>query len=65
MSAKVMPINATAEAISRGDIDGATVPASMLLNFGISRVTSYHYFIRLGFAPLAILMNRKKFDSQR
>ena len=63
MSAKVMPINATAEAISRGDIDGATVPASMLLNFGISRVTSYHYFIRLGFAPLAILMNRKKFDS--
>jgi TRAP-type C4-dicarboxylate transport system substrate-binding protein len=63
MSAKVMPINATAEAISRGDIDGATVPASMLLNFGISRVTSYHYFIRLGFAPLVILMNRKKFDS--
>jgi TRAP-type transport system periplasmic protein len=63
MSAKVMPINATAEAISRGDIDGATVPASMLLNFGISRVTSYHYFIRLGYAPLVILMNRKKFDS--
>jgi TRAP-type C4-dicarboxylate transport system substrate-binding protein len=63
MSAKVIPINATADAISRGDIDGATVPASMLLNFGISRVTSYHYFIRLGFAPLVILMNRKKFDS--
>jgi TRAP-type transport system periplasmic protein len=63
MSAEVMPINATADAISRGDIDGATVPPSMLLNFGISRVTSYHYLIRLGFAPLAILMNRKKFDS--
>jgi TRAP-type C4-dicarboxylate transport system substrate-binding protein len=63
MSAEVLPINATADAISRGDIDGATVPASMLVNFGISRVTSYHYFIRLGFAPLAILMNRKKFDS--
>jgi len=63
MSAKVIPINATADAISREDIDGATVPASMLLNFGISRVTSYHYFIRLGFAPLVILMNRKKFDS--
>ena len=63
MSAKVIPINATAEAISRGDIDGTTVPASMLLNFGISRVTSYHYFIRLGFAPLVILMNRQKFDS--
>jgi TRAP-type C4-dicarboxylate transport system substrate-binding protein len=63
MSAEVIPINATAEAISRGDIDGTTVPASMLLNFGISRVTSYHYFLRLGFAPLVILMNRKKFDS--
>jgi len=50
MSAEVMPINATADAISRGDIDGTTVPASMLVNFGISRVTSYHYFIRLGFA---------------
>ena len=35
----------------------------MLVNFGISRVTSYHYFIRLGFAPLVLLMNRKKFDS--
>jgi TRAP-type C4-dicarboxylate transport system substrate-binding protein len=63
MSAEVMPINATADAISRGDIDGTTVPASMLVNFGISRVTSYHYFMRLGFAPLVLLMNRKKFDS--
>ena len=63
MSAEVMPINATADAISRGDIDGTTVPASMLVNFGISRVTSYHYFIRLGFAPLVLLMNGKKFDS--
>src|SRR5580658_578371 len=63
MSAKVIPINATADAISRGDIDGATVPASMLLNFGISRVTSYHYLLHLGFAPLVVLMNKKKFDS--
>jgi TRAP-type C4-dicarboxylate transport system substrate-binding protein len=63
MSAEVIPINATAEAISRGDIDGATVPPSMLVNFGISRVTSYHYFIRLGFAPLVVLMNKKKFES--
>jgi TRAP-type C4-dicarboxylate transport system substrate-binding protein len=62
MSAEVLPINATADAISRGDIDGTTVPASMLVNFGISRVTSYHYFLRLGFAPLVVLMNKKKFD---
>jgi len=63
MSAAVLPINATADAISRGDIDGATVPPSMLVNFGISRVTSYHYFLHLGFAPLVVLMNKKKFDS--
>jgi TRAP-type C4-dicarboxylate transport system substrate-binding protein len=26
-------------------------------------VTNYHYFTRLGIVPIAILMNRKKFDS--
>jgi TRAP-type C4-dicarboxylate transport system substrate-binding protein len=62
-SAEVIPINQTAEAISRGAIDGATGPAVIQENFGIARVTSYHYFIRLGFAPIMILMNRKKFDS--
>jgi TRAP-type transport system periplasmic protein len=62
MSAKVMPINETADAISRGDIDGATVPPSMLVNFGISRVTSYHYLLHLGFAPLVVLMSKNKFD---
>jgi TRAP-type C4-dicarboxylate transport system substrate-binding protein len=63
MSAAVLPINATADAISRGDIDGATVPPSMLVNFGISRVTGYHYLLHLGFAPLVVVMNKKKFDS--
>jgi TRAP-type C4-dicarboxylate transport system substrate-binding protein len=63
MSAEVIPINQVAEAISRGTVDGATSPAVILVEFGIARVTSYHYFIRLGFAPLMILMNRKKFDS--
>jgi TRAP-type C4-dicarboxylate transport system substrate-binding protein len=63
MSAEVIAINQTAEAISRGTIDGATVPAVVLVEFGMGRVASYHYFIRLGFAPLMILMNRQKFDS--
>jgi TRAP-type C4-dicarboxylate transport system substrate-binding protein len=63
MSAEVLPINQTAEAISRGTIDGATAPAVVLVEFGIARVASYHYFIRLGFAPLMILMNRRTFDS--
>jgi TRAP-type C4-dicarboxylate transport system substrate-binding protein len=63
MSAQVLPINQTAEAISRRAIDGATSPAVVLVDFGIARVASYHYLMRLGFAPLMILMNRKKFES--
>jgi TRAP-type C4-dicarboxylate transport system substrate-binding protein len=62
MSAAVLPINETAEAISRGTVDGATAPAVILVEFGIARVVSYHYFMRLGFAPLMLLMNKKKFD---
>ncbi len=63
MPAKVIPLNQTAEAISRGTVDGATAPAVVLVEFGIARVASYHYFLRLGFAPITILMNRKKFES--
>jgi TRAP-type transport system periplasmic protein len=63
MSAAVMPLNQTAEAISRGNLDGATAPAVVLVEFGISRVTSFHYEMQLGFAPLLIVMNKSKFDS--
>ena len=63
MIPEVMPINQTSEAIARGTIDGATSRPGSLAGFGISRVTSHHYFLNLGSAPLLILMNRKKFDS--
>lgn len=62
MSSKVIPINQTTEAISDGSIDGATGPAVILVDFGIARVAGHHYFIRLGFAPILIIMNRKKFN---
>ena len=58
-----MPVNMIAEAISSGNIDGAAVPASMLFEFGIARVATYHYFLPISPAPLALLMNRKKFDA--
>jgi TRAP-type C4-dicarboxylate transport system substrate-binding protein len=58
-----MPVTEVPEAISRGTIDGTTSHPAPLVDFGISRVTSAHYFTRLGVVPLAILMNRKKFDS--
>lgn len=58
-----MPVTEVPEAISRGTIDGTTSHPAPLVDFGISRVTNAHYFTRLGVVPLAMLMNRKKFDS--
>ena len=58
-----MPVTEVPEAISRGTVDGTTSHPSPLFDFGIARVTNTHYFTRLGIVPLAILMNRKKFDS--
>ncbi len=58
-----MPVTEIPEAISRGTVDGTTSHPSPLFDFGIARVTSSHFFTRLGIVPLAILMNKKKFDS--
>jgi TRAP-type C4-dicarboxylate transport system substrate-binding protein len=63
MLPEVMPINQVAEAIGRGTIDGATSRPGSLAGFGIARVTSHHYLLGLGAAPLLIVMNRQKFDS--
>ena len=59
----LMPVNMIPEAISSGNLDGAAVPLSMLFEFGIARVASYHYFLPTSPAPLAVLMNRKTFES--
>ncbi len=59
----LMPINQTAGAISRDKVDGATVPPSMLFEFGIGRVATNHYMLQLGGAPTAMIMNRNKFES--
>ncbi len=59
----LIPVTEIAEAVGRGTIDGATAQPETLIQFGISRVTGSHYFIRFGVAPLAVLMNRKKFES--
>lgn len=57
-----MPVTEVPEAISRGTVDGTTSHPSPLFDFGIARVTNSHYFTRLGVVPLAILMNKKRFD---
>ena len=59
----LIPINEVALAIGRGTLDGATMPPNALFAYGVSRITRFHYVAPLGAAPLAFLMNRKKFES--
>jgi TRAP-type C4-dicarboxylate transport system substrate-binding protein len=58
----LLAINQTNDEISRGGIDGAALPPAMIFEFGIGRITSHHYLLRLGGAPTALVMNRKVFD---
>jgi TRAP-type C4-dicarboxylate transport system substrate-binding protein len=58
----ILPIGKAAEAVSRGTVDGATSVVAPLINFGLGRVMTYHYFLRLGSNVTTILMSRKKFE---
>jgi TRAP-type C4-dicarboxylate transport system substrate-binding protein len=59
----LMQITKVAGAISSGEIDGAEAPRTPLSDYGIKRVASNHYFLGTSGAPLALLMNRKKFET--
>lgn len=59
--ARIVPGNEILSAIESGAIDGTTLHAGPLYDLGISRVTQYDYFLRLGCAPLTVLMNRTSF----
>jgi TRAP-type C4-dicarboxylate transport system substrate-binding protein len=63
MSPIVLPIGKTQEAISRGTIGGAATAIGPLIDFGLGRVATYHYLLRLGPSVRSILMNRKKLES--
>jgi TRAP-type C4-dicarboxylate transport system substrate-binding protein len=58
-----MQITKVAAAISRGEIDSAAVAIAPLSDYGIIRVATNHYFLDTNSAPLALLMNRAKFDA--
>jgi TRAP-type C4-dicarboxylate transport system substrate-binding protein len=58
-----MPPTEVPEALSRRTIDASTSQPAVLYDFGLDRVTSHHYFVKLGIVPLAVVMNRQKFDS--
>jgi TRAP-type C4-dicarboxylate transport system substrate-binding protein len=57
-----MPPTEVPEALARRTIDASTSQPAVLFDFGLNRVTSHHYFVRLGVVPLAVVMNRKSFD---
>lgn len=61
--AVTVPVNQASEAISDGTLDGAVLPPAMLFEFGVGRVTSSHYLLNVGVTPLALVMNRRTFDS--
>jgi TRAP-type C4-dicarboxylate transport system substrate-binding protein len=58
-----MPFTKIVEAISRGVIDGTTGHPIAVYDFGVSKVTSSHYFGRLGTVNLALFMNKKKYEA--
>jgi TRAP-type C4-dicarboxylate transport system substrate-binding protein len=58
-----MPVTEIPEAVSRGTISGTTSHMSPFFDFGLDRVTNNHFFIGLGVVPLAVLMNKKKFEA--
>jgi TRAP-type C4-dicarboxylate transport system substrate-binding protein len=58
-----MQITKITGAISSGEIDGAAVARTPLSDYGIERVATNHYFLGTSGAPLALLMNRKKFEA--
>jgi TRAP-type C4-dicarboxylate transport system substrate-binding protein len=63
MEGTVLPVNRIADALSRGTIEGAAIPPSMLNEFGVGRLTGYHYMIYADAPSLALVMNRAKFES--
>jgi len=60
---RVLPLPQATDAISAGTIDGSAVPLAVFAVYGIGRLTTYHYLLPISAAPLALVMNRKKFGS--
>jgi TRAP-type C4-dicarboxylate transport system substrate-binding protein len=56
-------ITRIASALTAGEIDGAAVALPPVVDYGISRVATHHYFLDIGGAPLALVMRRKSFDA--
>lgn len=58
-----MPINQAAMAIGSEKLDGSTAGPAPLVEFGIARVASNHFLLKVSAVPLVLAMNRKRFDA--
>ena len=61
-AARIVPGDRIVAAIESGEIDGTTLHIGPLYDLGVDRVTSYDYLLRLGCAPLLILMSKRSLD---
>lgn len=59
----VMPASRVADLIRRGAVDGAALAPTAVFDFRVAQVAHNHLLLKGGVAPLALLMNRKKFDN--
>jgi TRAP-type C4-dicarboxylate transport system substrate-binding protein len=60
--ARIVPGDRIVPAIESGEIDGTTLHIGPLYDLGVDRITSYDYLLRLGCAPLLILMSKSSLD---
>lgn len=59
----VLEMQKVAPAIQAGAIDGTTSNPFSMYEFGIPPVAPYHFLLRLGTAPLVLVMSRKRLAS--
>ena len=56
----VLEMPKIAQAIAAGAVDGTSLSPTGMVEFGVARVAAYHYLLRIGAAPFALVMNRKR-----
>lgn len=59
----VLEVQLLADAIRRGALDGATLGPAAFFQYGMNSVAKNHYLLAGTASPLALVMNRKKFDT--
>jgi TRAP-type C4-dicarboxylate transport system substrate-binding protein len=59
----ILPVSEFANGVAQNKLDGVAKSVSILFDFGITRLVTHHYMLRASVLPMALLMNRQKFDT--